>query len=300
MLLIKKMGKQKGNLLIFTTAFLWSFLGILIKSVGVYCLVVSAVCSFFGAAVLYLCNRKHPFVFRGRTLLAGIVLAGMHLTFSLANTYTTVANAIVLQYCSPIFVLIFNMLLYACRPKRAQLLALAACISGMVVFFLDQLGSGNMRGNILALISGVLFAGGFLLTADERVDAMSATMLEFLLNVPAGMIYMFVRQDFPDGREWALLIAGGILMRGVAGICYSKGIAMTTALAANMVALSEVFMAPLWAFLLFRESMGRFSLGGILLMVGAIVLECYCDNKGAGEAEGETKIEERPRQRLKI
>lgn len=272
------MQKQKGNLLIFCTAFLWSFLGILIKGVGVYCLVVSAVCGLSGAAVLYLFNRKHRFVFRGKTLLAGIVLAGMHLTFSLANTYTTVANAIVLQYCSPIFVLILNMLLLSYRPKRVQVFALALCIFGMVIFFLDQLGSGNMIGNVLALFSGLLFAGGFFLTADERVDALSATMLEFLLNVPAGLVYMLACQDFPNGRDWVLLLFGGILLRGIAGVCYAKGIQMTTALTANMVALTEVFMAPLWALLLFQESMGRFSLIGIILMVGAIVLECYCDH----------------------
>ena len=270
-------GEKCGNFLILGTAVLWSFLGIFIQAAGVHGLVSSGITSLVGAAVLVLCNRRHRFCLNRQTFLAGLITAGMNLTFFLANSYTTVTNAIVLQYCSPIFVLILNIVVCHYRPGRLQVLSLGGCMAGMAVFFLDQLSTGNLAGNLLALASGLLFAGSFFLNAKGEVDPISSSLLAFLLDAPVGLFYMAASGGFPSLQSLGLLVLGGIFLRGLAGVLYSRGMRLTTALSANMIALSEVFLAPLWARLLFHEALGRYSALGIVLMVSGIVLECYSE-----------------------
>ncbi|MDD3174624.1 MAG: hypothetical protein PHF63_13350 [Herbinix sp.] len=54
-----------------------------------------------------------------------------------------------------------------------------------------------------------------------------------------------------DLFEIIFLIIVGIVLSGISSVLYTLGIKYTTALNVNMIALSEVFMAPLWAFLNF-------------------------------------------------
>lgn len=282
--------KNAGNLLIFITAFLWSFLGIASKLVTADPVVITGVTGTASFCVLRIFYRRHKLRIDRLTILTGIFYAGVNITFYLANRYTTVTNTIVLQYCSPIFVLILNMLLMHYRPKKKELLILLVCFSGMVIFFFDQLGGGQMLGNGLALASGILFAGNFYCTAKPENDPASCIMISQGLCGVIGLLFMAGTRSYPSARDLIIMIGVGIMLTGVSSIVYSIGMTMTSALTANLIALSEVFMAPMWAFLLFHEKMGRFSAVGMALMLGAIIAECMSGNKEDGGKEDERNI----------
>jgi len=50
--------------------------------------------------------------------------------FIIANKMTTAANAIMLQYASPLFVVIFGAIFYHYRPTRRETTALGIAFSG--------------------------------------------------------------------------------------------------------------------------------------------------------------------------
>ena len=55
------------------------------------------------------------------------------------------------------------MIFWKKRPKKLDILASLLVLSGVVCFFLDSLEPGGILGNILALFSGLAYAGVFLL-----------------------------------------------------------------------------------------------------------------------------------------
>lgn len=272
-------SKIKGNLLIFLTAFLWSFLGTITKYVSTGGILITGITSFAAFIVIRLCLIKHKLQINKITMITGVIMAGMNLMFFLANKLTTVTNTIVLQYSSPVFVLLLNILLLHYRPSKKQMAVLAVCMTGMIVFFSDQLSSGNMLGNVLALISGFLFAGTFFLNSMPENDPSSSMMIHHLVSFTFAFCYALLTHDRPVPGDIGLLVFTGIFMAGFPSVFYSLGMRFTSALNANMIALSEVFMAPIWALLIFHERMGRFSLLGIVMMLASIVYECVLENR---------------------
>ncbi len=106
-----------GNILILETAFLWSFLGIATKMVTYHGMTVTAVISLVAMLTLRVCNRGSAIRWNRQILLTALATAGQTICFFLANKYTTVANTIVLQYCSPIFVLFYYRIFQKRRLK---------------------------------------------------------------------------------------------------------------------------------------------------------------------------------------
>ena len=67
---------------------------------------------------------------------------------------TTAANAIVLQYTAPMFVLAMQCVRED-SAEAADVILLTAAFFGMILFFCDQLDPGKMLGNIFGVLAGV-------------------------------------------------------------------------------------------------------------------------------------------------
>lgn len=281
---VKNSGQIKGNLLILGTAFLWSFVGIITKAVSYHALTVTGISSIMAVFVLLVYNRKHAWRMTPLAVWTGIVIAVMHICFMVANKHTTVTNAIVLQYSSPIFVVLYYRIFQKRKLKRQQLAAVGVCFLALVLFFSGELTFQNMFGNALAVLSGICFAGEFYLCAKPENDAVLAHVLSHIICIVVCLSYtgLFVSQEY-DWRQTGLVLLSGVLCIGLAGVTYTIGCRMTTALNANLIAMSEVIMAPLWAFLLFRERVGSWP--AAVLMIAAIVYEIWFEAKEA-EREG--------------
>ena len=68
----------------------------------------------------YMALTKQKMIFSRDTLVSGILLCGDFICFVVANKYTTAANAIVLQYTAPIFILIFSFLFLHKKPRALE------------------------------------------------------------------------------------------------------------------------------------------------------------------------------------
>lgn len=277
---MKNKLKYKGDLLILGTAFLWSFLGIITKTVSYHGMTVAGITSLMAVLVLLAFYGKKALVLNRLTLFTATVTALMNLTFLLANKYTTVANAIVLQYSSPIFVVLYYRIFQHRKLQKVQLGTVAVCFIGLLIFFADQLGSGNMFGNLLALVSGILFAGSFYLNALPENNPTSSHFFSNVICTVTGLAYTFLctRQTY-EFPQTALLLTAGIFCSGIAAVMYSQGIRYTTALNANLIAMSEVLMAPIWALLFFGETVSAPAGLGAGMMILSILYETWFESR---------------------
>ena len=80
------------------------------------------------------------------------------MAFVLASKLTTAANAVVIQYTSPAFVILFMWIIFKTRPKARDIVAAFVVVAGIAIFFFDNLSEGQMLGNIIAIFSGISFS----------------------------------------------------------------------------------------------------------------------------------------------
>ena len=177
---------MNGAAYLFGTALLWSFIGILVHANSQSALLIGAVTATFMALFILLVGR--PTLRMSRLILVVAVcnfVTGT--TFNFANQLTSVGNAIVLQYTSMIFVIVYQSLASRMLPSTAKILSVVAAFAGMGLFFLGDLSAQGMLGNVLAVISGATFGLCFFLNA--RPDA--SPMVSSLISCGISMLPIF-------------------------------------------------------------------------------------------------------------
>lgn len=210
--------------------------------------------------------------------MAAVCLVLTNLLYVIANKLTTAANAIVLQYTAPIFVLIWDSIYHKAVPKKKQCLVVVMAFAGMILFFLDQLDGGQLLGNVVAIGAGLCFSGVFFLNtlpeASSEDSSMLAFLMSFVISIPFIGDVMLL-----DGKGVMALFILGIFQVGLAYVIYSKGVKLTSPVSASLIGLFEAILNPLWVFLAFGEKVGKFALIGAGVIIMAVVLNTMSVNK---------------------
>lgn len=90
-----------------------------------------------------------------------------------------------------------------------------------------------------------------------------------------GTYAVFFAHDVFDVRQTGILVVAGFLCSGVAAVLYTRGIQMTTALNANLIASSEIIMAPIWSYLIFHETIGKWAASERFLWSGQFCMKHF-------------------------
>ena len=151
--------RTRGVLFLTAAALFWSLGGLLIKLVDLPAMAVAGGRSAIAAVVIWAYIRRPRITFSRGQILGAIAYAGTVAFFVMATKNTTAANAILLQYTSPVWVALASHRLLREPISRIDWITIGLTLAGMTLFMLDGLTAGGMDGNILAVISGVFFAG---------------------------------------------------------------------------------------------------------------------------------------------
>ena len=129
--------KRIGELQMLACAIMWSISGIIIKYIDWSPLAIAGGRSLIsaGVVVVYMLCTKMKLVINKTVIWAGISLCGCVTCFVTANKMTTAANAIVLQYIAPAFVLIISALFLRQKLKKMEIAIVASTFLGIVLFF---------------------------------------------------------------------------------------------------------------------------------------------------------------------
>ena len=208
------------------------------------------------------------------TLLSALCIVGTSSLFMVANKMTTAANAIALQYTSPVFVIIMSLLFLKIKPKILDIMAVIMILGGVSLFFIEHLGHGALLGNIISIVSGVFFAGVFFINSLPGANPEEAAYLGCLFNI-IWLPMVFFERNFADFKFSTLgvIIFAGIFQLGLGYIAFSKGIKTTSPVAASIICTIEPILNPIWVFLIMAEQPGWLAICGATIVI--MTVTCY-------------------------
>ena len=265
-------------------ALLWSFGGLVIKLIKWDALAIAGVRSLLGTLVLTLAFKRPPKLFvrhesgridwRATTnlLLGGLFYAATMLLFVPATKLTTAANAILLQYTNPIYIIILGPRLTGEKNDWIDYVAVAGILAGMVLLLSGSLGGGQTAGNILALLSGLTYGLTtiFLRRAKDARPSDSlnlSCLLSFLFALP-----FMIKAGLPQsGSSYPALACLGIFQIGIPAVLLSMGIEKVPALSSVIITMIEPMMNPVWVALFAGEVPSTSSVFGGLVILAFIV-----------------------------
>jgi len=260
--------KTNAILMVVSAAALWSTGGFLIKWIDWTGMSIAGCRSLIAAIFLCCCLRRLPRISGSAAVWACAFLYSLVVaTFVMSTKMTTAANAILLQYLSPVYVaLLAPVFLKEPTSRRDWIfIILAAC--GMVMFFMDEVSAGGLTGNILGILSGVFFAAFCMVL--RRVPEGYATdtvvwgnLVTFVLCLP------FIDfQHIPDAGGWLGLLALGCFQLGLGYYAYTKASIHLTALELIVIPILEPLLNPLLVALFLGEIPGTWSItGGVIVL----------------------------------
>ncbi len=262
-------------LLVLGAALLWSTGGLFIKANNLTPFELSCGRSLCAAATVALLTRREGFGLNVVTVAASVLYAVLLLLFVIATKLTTAANAIFLQYTAPIYLLIFEPLLYRARYRWQDFVVVACCLAGMSLFFVGKLRPQDVQGNIAALGSGICFAGFYLLLRHpraRRVNRASSVIYGNLLLACVTLPAFIAGAHKLTPTNIAVVAYLGVVQIGIAYTLLTLGVARgVKSLDAGIIGYIEPVLNPVWVFLFLGERPARWALAG-----GAIIIAAVC------------------------
>ena len=266
------LNEKTAKLGVLLTALIWSSGGLAVKITNCPADALTGWRCFFCLVLFVLFYRKEKLLTFSKAQWAGAIAYFLMAYFYIAATQlTTAANAILLQYTAPVYVALLSIWLLKEKVKKKDWFVIAAVFLGMVVFFVDKAGIGNMLGNVLGVLSGISFAT-FIVCTRMQKNAHPAGLI-FLGNVIAlvvclpSMIVTPLTEDAIFGGMYLGLIYGGLSY-----IIYSACIRYVSALSAILIATIEPVLNPVWVFFLVGETPSSYAiLGGGIVVVSILI-----------------------------
>ncbi len=267
-------------------AFLWSLAGIFIKLIDWQPFAIAGGRSAIAALFLLAVIRRPKFSFSALQVGSAIAYSSTMLLFVFANKHTTSANAILIQYGAPIYVALISAVVLKERPKIEHWLALVAICGGMVLFFMDSLGKGNLIGDIAATLSGMTFALNIVLMRKQKdASPLDSLLLGHIFTaVIAGAISLFMPAPTITAGSIFAITALGVVQIGLAAVLFSYGIKRITALESILIAVIEPLFNPVWVFLATREAPGFRSILGGLVIIAAVLASSFVSVRRTAKA----------------
>lgn len=274
--------RRKAIFYLVITAVLWSTSGLFVKILDWQPLAILAGRSLFAAVVFLIYLKRLPTRFGLWQLLAALMFILTQFLFITSTKMTTAANSIFLQYTGPIYVVLLAYWLLGEKPSRTDYISMFVIFLGLTLFFADRLSPEGFYGNLLAILSGM--TGAVMMVsfrAQKDGNPAESNLIAFLVTATCG--FPFILKETWTASSWLILAFLGIFQIGFAFIFFTKGIKHIPALEANLIGTLEPVLNPIWVFLFYGESMGRFALVGGLVVLGGVIMSAVGSAKASKE-----------------
>ena len=264
--------QRTGVLCVFLAAVLYSIGGLCIKVIPWNGISINGGRTAIALVVigLFLAATHHPLCLNRWIFLGALCVFGTNILYSVANKLTTAANTIVLQFTAPIFVIVFSLLFWKKKPQKLDLAACAVVFGGVLFFFVDSLEMGGGLGNFLALLSGVSYAGVFLMNDMPESDALSSVFWGEVISAVTGLPFLLQETEFPLAAIISLVILG-VFQVAAAYILLAIGLKTTPPVMASLVSGIEPVLNPILVAVFYKEAMGVFALIGAAIVIVGVV-----------------------------
>lgn len=269
---------NKGILAVFITAILWSSGGLFIKLISLNAMQLSFFRCLIAAIIFGILFRKKLLIVNGFTFINAAFYAVVLTTFVIATKTTTAANAIFLQSTAPIYVLIFEPIINKTKLERINVLTIAVCFIGMIFFFLGEISPGHFAGNLVALISGIMFAAFFLGMRKNGKEYQQSSI--FYGNIFVSIICIpFILDLKPLSLNdiWMITFLG-VFQIAFAYALFSYGLKRILAVEASIISMFEPVLNPVWVLIGYGEVPSFYAAVGGGIIIIAIFARTLFDN----------------------
>jgi len=212
--------------------------------------------------------------------IAGVGVAGNFAFYFVSIAEGSVAVAVTLMYCAPVFVYIVSFALKLERSTLIKWAAIAIVMFGVVLLTgIYEIGAGEVTpiaagAGLLAGLSYAVFIFGFKYAAPHGSPqailviafAVLATILIFLGDADQTAAVL-------KTPSWPMFVVLGVLGAGLSFVFYIVGLNHTAPTVAAMVAMVEPVTASLFGVVVLNESLlglQIFGMGLILVTVTAL------------------------------
>ena len=274
-----------GALQVALGATFWSFAGVLGKWLPWNAMTINGVRSLVAVILLGIARGGFRVRLNRGTLLGALAVMLTSLLYMGAIKLTTSANAIVLQYAAPAFVILFCWLFYGQRPDLRSIVTAVLIMTGVVLCFADKMGGGRLAGNILAILSAVTFALVFFCARMPDTRPQDYSFLGLLFCVPSALFGFFDPGMSADPAQWLAAVGLGVCLAG--GYYFiSAAMGKVSPIFAVLLSNLEPVLNPIWV-ALFLPRLGEVP-GGMALVGAAIVLVTAAIYSLSGEKKAAT------------
>lgn len=209
-----------------------------------------------------------------RAGLAGLFLA-LHFGFWITSlSYTSVASAVLFTNLQVIFVIVFSALFLKERVERSAMIGVAVALAGSAVIGGGDLFNGHLWGDLMALMSGFLFAVYLMIGRSIRDEVAIWPYTVMISGIAAVILAITVTvSNIPFGGYpaldymWFLLMA---LLPGIGGHgILNWALKYVKAPVVAISILGETVGASVLGYFLLHESLAWFQLlGGAMVLFG--------------------------------
>jgi drug/metabolite transporter, DME family len=274
---------QQGRLALVGAGVLWSIGGVIIKQLPVGPVAITFYRSLFAALALLLLagagkrRGKRPPL--RELAVSSLLFAGLLVSFVAATRLTTAANAIILQYTAPIYVIGLSALLLREPPQRADLTALGLCMAGVAVIFFGNwpargapASGAGVAGLALALTSGACF--GLFILWQRRLRGADPALLAGLNNAGATLVLAVAIpwMGAVDRTSLVVLVGMGVVQIAVPYVLFAWALQRVPGPEASLLTLIEPVLNPVWVALFVGERPSSATVVGGGLIILALVM----------------------------
>ena len=282
---LEKRKFNPGPIYLVAAAILWSMAGVLTKFIPWSATSVACLRGLIAAMVQMAYSRTWKIKLTKPIILTAVCYLGETLLFTFANKMTSAGSAIVLQNTSPLYIMLMGLIVLKQKPSKLDCCVGVVIFSGILLSMIDTFrggelpGSNPMLGNLLALASGVFYAGIFFTSRLPGADSLQSTILGNLMYV-FFIPLLFTDQAImnpastgvPAWQSWLAIFFMGSCQLGLSWICFSRGIKTTPSLQASFITMIEPVLSPILALIFLGEAMGTLSVIGSALVIITIVV----------------------------
>ena len=281
--------KTKATLMLILSMLIFGTIGVFRRAIPLPSGLLACIRGFGGALFLTLFVKlRGGKIFHGtdrRSLLLTALTGGLIgfnwiLLFEAFN-YTTVSVATLCYYMAPIIVILLSPVFFRERLTGRKLLCTLAALIGMAfvsgVFEGESVLRGNMKGVLLALGAGALYASVIILSKLVRIeDPYEKTVIQLFSAAVILLPYLALTGGFAapalDTRAAVMLTVVCIVHTGIAYALYFASMKALKGQTVALLSYIDPVSAMLFSVVLLGEPMSVFGIIGAVLIIGAAIL----------------------------
>ncbi len=209
--------------------------------------------------------------------LIGSIYAISLSLYTAANIFTSIQNAVLLNYSYPFFVLVFGYFLLKEKITLTKIITLIIAAAGLLIINPFQFGESNL-GNMLAL-TGAVFYGLLIVNMrkEGKTHGIGAVVWFFLFASILLSPFPFIYGLGEISSSIVYLVILGIVSTALAHLFYNLALKRIEAETGSLIAImiTPILSIVLASVVIGEQIMPETIMGGGLLMLAGICLESH-------------------------